>query len=113
MSDQMIGVVLWADAHDRKAVIWCEDHGNLAYYTAPEKAAQNGESLPPDEDCLDAGDLIAFDLREERDCRLARNPRRVNAGYAPELAGNLSAARPSSHPKAPADNVLPFPRKAG
>lgn len=33
----MLGVVLWADIDDRKAVIWCEDHGNLAYYTAAEQ----------------------------------------------------------------------------
>ena len=28
----MFGVVLWADPVDRKAVIWCEDHGDLAYF---------------------------------------------------------------------------------
>lgn len=111
MSDQMIGVVLWADACDHKAVIWCEDHGNLAYYSAPELTAHEGESL-------DAGDLIAFDIREERDCRMARNPRRVNAGYAPGLAQNLAAvhqrAAASAAPeRAAGDNVVPFPLRAG
>ena len=59
MQDQMFGVVLWADASDSKAVIWCEDHGNLAYYTAAEQNVHDGLGL-------DAGDLIQFDLREER-----------------------------------------------
>ena len=27
----MLGVVLWSDVSDRKAVIWCEDQGDLAY----------------------------------------------------------------------------------
>jgi hypothetical protein len=107
----MIGVVLWADACDHKAVIWCEDHGNLAYYSAPEQTAHEGESL-------DAGDLIAFDMREERDCRMARNPRRVNAGYAPALAQNLAAVRRSAVARArpehaAGDNVVAFPSRAG
>lgn len=106
MSDQMIGVVLWADARDRKAVIWCEDHGNLAYYTAPNQTAHEGE-------CLDAGDLIAFDIREEHDCRLARNPRRVNAGFAPYLAHDLSGARRSRPHITRGGNVLPFEKHAG
>lgn len=108
----MIGVVLWADARDRKAVIWCEDHGNLAYYTAPDPSTHEGEVAEAD-DCLDAGDLITFDIREERDCRLARNPRRVNAGYAPRLARNLHDAQRSAPVQNRGDNVVSFPRRAG
>lgn len=112
MSDQMIGVVLWADAHDRKAVIWCEDHGDLAYYTAPEATAHEGQALDTEE-CLDAGDLITFDIRQERNCRLARNPRRVNAGYAPRIARNLHDAQRPTPVQNQGDNVVNFPRRAG
>lgn len=101
MAEQMFGVVLWADESDRKAVIWCEDHGNLAYYSAPEQTLHGGESL-------DAGDLIQFDMREERDCRFARNPRRVDAGYAPSLARNLAVSQQRPAAGGPG-NVVPFP----
>ena len=28
----MLGVVLWSDSSENNAVIWCEDHGDLAYF---------------------------------------------------------------------------------
>jgi hypothetical protein len=80
----MFGVVLWADASDRKAVIWCEDHGNLAYYTEGEQSLHDAIDL-------DAGDLIQFDMREERDIRRARNLRHVDSGFAPTIARDLRA----------------------
>lgn len=88
MDEQMYGVVLWADECDRKAVIWCEDHGNLAYYSAAEHSAHQGVAL-------DAGDLIQFELREEHDYRRARNLQHVDTGYAPSLPAKLRPARPS------------------
>ncbi len=27
----MYGVILWSDQEAQRAVIWCEDHGKLAY----------------------------------------------------------------------------------
>ncbi len=108
MQDRMLGVVLWADASDMKAVIWCEDHGNLAYYSAPEQNVHEGIAL-------DAGDLIQFELREERDTRHASNPRRVDAGFAPQLVQELRGqgghvANETVTPGRP--NVVPFPRRA-
>lgn len=100
MKDQMFGVVLWADASDRKAVIWCEDHGNLAYYTAPEQSVHDSVAL-------DAGDLIQFDIREEPDCRRARNLRRVNAGFAPTLVRNLRGRDGAPQ----GGNVVAFPQR--
>ena len=29
----MLGIVLWSSSDRRKAVVWCEDHGPLAYLT--------------------------------------------------------------------------------
>ena len=98
MNERMYGVVLWADECDSKAVIWCEDHGNLAYYSAAEQNVHQGVAL-------DAGDLIQFDLKEDPDFRRARNLERVGAGYAPGIAGNLRAA-PA---KRATGKVVPFP----
>jgi len=81
----MFGVVLWSDTQERKAVIWCEDHGDLAFYR------QSGctENLP-----LDAGDWVQFDLTLDRHMRLAHNPKLVSEGVCPGLADALSAVSP-------------------
>ncbi len=96
MEERMYGVVLWADEIDSKAVIWCEDHGNLAYYSAADHSMHRGVAL-------DAGDLIQFDLQEERDCRLARNLQHVDSGFAPDIASNLQAKKTGG------DNIVSFP----
>ncbi|MFC0812911.1 hypothetical protein ACFHYO_12420 [Paracoccus panacisoli] len=31
----MFGIVLWSSACRRQAVVWCEDHGALAYLAGP------------------------------------------------------------------------------
>jgi hypothetical protein len=85
MQDRMYGVVLWADSRDNKAVIWCEDHGHLAYYR--ESTSDSKPSL-----ALDAGDLIAFDVYEGEDYRRASNPERVDTGFAPSLVQGLRRA---------------------
>lgn len=102
MNEQMYGVVLWTDKNVNTAVIWCEDHGNLAFYNAEESSMHDGFAL-------DAGDLIQFDLREEPECRHARNLRRVDSGFAPDLAGQLrraGAGAPCNDAK-----VIQFPQR--
>ena len=96
MNGRMYGVVLWADARDTRAVIWCEDHGSLAYYSESQATMHRGVSL-------DAGDLITFDLREDHDCRRASNLARIDQGHAPGLARTL---RGEASPRTA--TVLPF-----
>jgi hypothetical protein len=78
MQERMYGVVLWSDAFDQKAVIWCEDHGDLAYYAGGAQTAHGGVSLDP-------GDLIEFDLDNHRDYRAACNLAHVCTHYAAGL----------------------------
>jgi len=81
----MFGVVLWSSQAEGKAVIWCEDHGDLAFFNAT------------DEDMHDAlfgfgaGDLVQFDLQQERLMRRASNPRLVSEGQFPDLPDSLLA----------------------
>lgn len=77
----MFGVVLWSDTQAKSAVIWCEDHGDLAFYKNPEQVQDTR---------FDAGDWVQFDVELERQQRLAVNPRLVAEGLYPELAGQLS-----------------------
>lgn len=79
----MFGVVLWSDTDERKAVIWCEDHGDLAFY----KQSEHEEQLP-----LDAGDWVQFDMTMDRDMRYAHNPRLVSEGVCHGLADALGDA---------------------
>ena len=80
----MYGVVLWSDKDDSRAVIWCEDHGDLAYYNGCGESAFDGFSL-------DAGDLITFTVNEGRDMRLATNPRLIAEQQYSGLVESLMA----------------------
>lgn len=86
----MFGVVLWADPVDRKAVIWCEDHGDLAYF----KGSLHEGDFPE----IDSGDLVQFELQRERSVRLALNPRLVAEGQFPSLADSLYKPAPVASP---------------
>ena len=73
----MLGVVLWSDVSDRKAVIWCEDQGDLAYVNAGDAVLENGSFF-------DAGDVVQFEVDTSQTIRYANNPRLVieKAGQA-------------------------------
>ena len=77
----MFGVVLWSDRESGKAVIWCEDHGDLAFYK---------ETEPGTEILLGAGDLVEFDVTLDRQFRFANNPRVVSDSYSSGLADALA-----------------------
>ena len=79
----MFGVVLWSAENEQKAVIWCEDHGNLAFYTEKQSSMHGGVSL-------DAGDLISFELYEDDSLRYAQNPKLVAQDEYPDLAHRVS-----------------------
>ncbi|MBI6629988.1 hypothetical protein [Pontibaca salina] len=74
--------MLWSDTKDSKALIWCEDHGDLAFYRRPK-----GGTGPT----LDAGDWVQFELSMEQDLRRARNPRMMVEGAFSDLADRLLA----------------------
>jgi hypothetical protein len=82
----MLGVVIWTDAGDNKAIIWCEDHGELAFIGQQSHAAANGERF-------DQGDLIQFDLAEHENVRLARNPRKIAHHYCSDLDAVIATAQ--------------------
>ena len=88
MERAMIGVVLWSDAEAGKAVIWCEDHGDLAFYSTPE-----GDAVP--RIFFDAGDMVSFEIKVERSMRCVTNPTLVveKAGQSlPEALRHLTSA---------------------
>lgn len=78
----MLGVVLWCDKQSRKAVFWCEDHRDLAYYEATTDLAIGKPEF-------DAGDIVRFELREDPYLRRAYNPCVVSDKGCSELPGWL------------------------
>lgn len=72
----MNGVVLWHDNKSGTAVIWCEDHADLAYYSAETDTA----ALGSDAVVLAAGDLVIFKVMLVGDQRRAVNLRRLAPG---------------------------------
>ena len=108
----MLGVVLWSHAADRKAVIWCEDHGDLAFYSGDEDETIEGFAL-------DAGDLVRFEVTERKDVRHARNPRLVAQQQYPTLGADLKVASgiqvaPTPTHSVPGDGtgqVIRFPQR--
>lgn len=88
----MIGVVLWSDNDAGKAVFWCEDQGDLAYYEEPTLDHQRA--------CFfDTGDMVQFDISVHRRLRIAGNPRVLQEKVGDalpealrrEMGGKLSA----------------------
>lgn len=83
----MLGVVLWSDTNAHKAVIWCEDQGELAFYTPSERSVH---SAP----LLDAGDLVQFDVTVQKNMRKASNPQLLQHSHSPNLPTDLRASHP-------------------
>lgn len=118
MHGKMHGVVLWSDQAQDRAVIWCEDHGDLAFYRGQGSDAGAAAGLT-------AGDMIAFDLCEGGEMRLARKPRLVaqeshptlsralrqagvNAGALPDTSTDMPVATSVASENEHSGNVVPF-----
>lgn len=96
----MIGVVLWSDPSDRKAVIWCEDQGDLAFLNASEEPG-------PADEFFDAGDLVQFDVEINASMRRVNNPRLVVEKFGnglPDALRRCDAGPASGH----SAQIIPF-----
>jgi len=72
----MNGVVLWHDSKGGTAVIWCEDHADLAYFNAETDVSALGSDTAE----LAAGDLVIFEVMMVGHQRRALNLRRLAPG---------------------------------
>ncbi len=68
---RMSGVVLWMDGDAKKAVLWCEDRGDLAF-VRPDHSNENEERQIEKPD-WDTGDWVEFDLDDQGPVRFAWN----------------------------------------
>lgn len=99
----MRGVIIWHCLETRRAVVWCDDSGELAY-------ASDAAAWAPLAPRVAIGDYVAFDLDPSSAARSCRNLRLIESGLAPELAGILHRMRPSPAPAAQAARSSASPR---
>ena len=100
----MLGVVLWSDPEESKAVIWCEDHRGLAFIRKEDASRQAATSFDP-------GDLVEFDIETDRQFRYAHNTQVVAERHFPGLSEDLArtVSDPVTGPPATAQ-IIPFQR---
>ena len=80
----VLGVVIWSKESRKKAVIWCEDQGALAYLAGKENLISR-EIWP------ETGDLVELDCTAEGGLRMARNVRLLSRGAGAALPHTLQA----------------------
>lgn len=102
----MYGVVLWSDDVDRKAVIWCEDHGDLAFCN--DNAGDKTTAFE-----FDAGDLVQFDLICDRHLRYAHNPILVADSQFPNLVRGMRQTETMPAKANYMADVIAFPTTGG
>lgn len=78
----MYGAVLWSDRCSNRALIWCEDHGSLAFFEGDRAEV----SEPPS---FEEGDLVSFKILDGRGMRLAFEVEVVSSDQYPYLAADL------------------------
>ncbi|MEO0400950.1 MAG: hypothetical protein AAF214_01090 [Pseudomonadota bacterium] len=100
---KMIGVILWSDAADNTAVIWCEDQGDLAFLSSADTV-----HLP--DQFFDVGDVVKFDVTADRNMRLAKNAMRVDQNCGTGLRDGLQAIslQTSDMPTSNTAEIIPF-----
>ncbi|SDD19805.1 hypothetical protein SAMN05421538_10179 [Paracoccus isoporae] len=101
----MIGVVIWSSESSRKAVVWCEDQGPLAYMRGSESLSQDGNWPMP-------GDLLRMECETVGNLRQARAVCVIGPKCCPQLPAALMGQtnRPASHLRVVARNDDPKPR---
>ena len=97
----MIGVVLWSDPAEKKAVLWCEDHGDLAYFDASSDELEGSAAILP-------GDMVEFDVSVHNRVRHAYNAMVIETRVCNGLQENLrkTAFAGTAPPRPQAANVV-------
>lgn len=67
-----------------KAVFWCEDQGDLAYFRSKDPGNDVASALT-------AGDMVCFDVFTDTTMRRASNPRLITGHSRADLPNKLKA----------------------
>ncbi|MFN3937837.1 MAG: hypothetical protein ACK4KW_09685 [Gemmobacter sp.] len=105
----MIGCILWSDRDQRRAVIWCEDQGHLAWLGNPDDFLLSG---PAAESWPEVGSLVRLECEQRGSLRVARAVRLMEAEAARDLPAMLLravAAETRTAPRSPAPPIVAIP----
>ena len=106
----MYGAVLWADRCTNRALIWCEDHGDLAFFEGEPTSMSDASEF-------EEGDFVAFKIRDGRGMRLAFEVKVVTSDEYPRLARDLRGAASkdaaATLSATPERKIIPFVAPAG
>ncbi|MBO9397414.1 hypothetical protein J7400_12055 [Shimia sp. R9_2] len=119
----MLGLVLWSNPKRRKALIWCEDQRDLAYFDGADEGDNVAQFGTGDTSVVPVvGDMLIFDICSSSEMRRAINVRALANGAVDDLIARLKAAgrRASgadidalvAESAANKDNVVSFPSGA-
>ena len=104
----MNGVIIWSEQASKRAIIWCEDHGRLAFFKA-EDTLQGELSRKNEVFAYENDDMVSFTVDEQADLRLARDLKWVSCQKYPHLAEQLKAGSSSVAAVArPSENIVQF-----
>ncbi len=78
----MIGVVLWSAEQESKAVVWCEDQGDLAFLGSEDPQTEQLGRLV-------AGDILEFDVKIDGEFRRVNNPILIKGYENSDVVTNL------------------------
>ncbi|WP_066813022.1 hypothetical protein [Frigidibacter mobilis] len=106
----MLGVVVWSKESTQAAVIWCEDHGAIAYLKGYDGLAEQPDYLsadpaPPRWPAV--GDLVMLETVVVGGLRRAHNLSIVEADWGAALPISLIAAAPQGAGEDPAPAPWP------
>ena len=85
--DVMNGVIIWSEHISKRAIIWCEDHGCLAFFKA-EKTLQGELFRKNQVFAYESGDMVSFTVDEQAD--FAARPR-FTMGQPSEISASCRA----------------------
>ncbi|MEO0936848.1 MAG: hypothetical protein AAFY38_01695 [Pseudomonadota bacterium] len=97
----MIGVILWSDVADRKAVVWCEDQGDLAFLSGQDAVLYQDLFF-------DIGDVVQFDVKLERSFRRASNAKLLQQGAGSGAVEQLQTMAASQRATPNSAQIIPF-----
>lgn len=88
--NEMLGVVVWANLEQETMVVWCEDHGQIAYARGLDCLLQ-GAGHSPSQAWPAAGDLVAIRTHMAGGLRRITSLRMIEKEWRPDLPGLLAA----------------------
>ena len=91
----MLGVVVWSKECTQAAVVWCDDHGDIAYLKGYGGLAEQPDYVSPDPApprWPAVGDLVTLQTATAGGVRLVRNLTILEADWGPALPAALRGA---------------------